>query len=179
MCFEHNKDETCCFSGYRPEKFSFRLVPANPQYQQLKSDIRAGIADAAADGFQYFLCGMARGFDILCGETVLAMREERNEWRDLQLIAVIPFPEHSKNWSEAWRLRHAALEVRSDELIYTSEKYHANCYFERNKYMVDHASRLICYCDGKNGGTACTMKYAKAADVPVINLAVNQPNVAD
>ncbi|MBC5648643.1 SLOG family protein [Christensenella tenuis] len=130
------KNQTCCFSGYRPEKFSFSLVVDNPQYQQLKSDIHKAIACAILDGFQFFLCGMARGFDILCGETILEMREERKEWRDLQLIAVIPFPEHSENCSEEWRLRHVALEVRSDELIYTGEDYHSNCYFERNRYMM-------------------------------------------
>lgn len=175
MGYEY-KNQTCCFSGYRPEKFPFSLIVDNPQYQKLKFDIRKAIARASLDGFQYFLCGMARGFDILCGETMLEMREECKEWSNLQLIAVIPFPEHSENWSEEWRLRHVALEVRSDELIYTGEEYHSNCYFERNRYMVDHSNRLICYCDGKAGGTAYTMKYANAANISVINLAISKSN---
>ena len=55
----------------------------------------------------------------------------------------------------------------------TSDKYEPNCFFIRNRYMVQESSRVIAVYDGReSGGTLFTMRYAHALkkDVCVIQL---------
>lgn len=41
---------------------------------------------------------------------------------------------------------------------------------ERNRYMADNSSRLICYYDGSSGWTGYTVEYAKSKSMHVINI---------
>ena len=82
---------TACFSGYRPEKFSFPLLDENHfEYLRLQSDIHKSIIKALELGYHFFLCGMARGFDLLCADILLDIREQNKQYRDISLIAVLP-----------------------------------------------------------------------------------------
>lgn len=55
--------QTACFSGYRPEKFSFILLDGQEAYLELEARIKAEVAKAVNEGYDTFLCGMAKGFD--------------------------------------------------------------------------------------------------------------------
>ncbi|WP_268872448.1 SLOG family protein [Christensenella hongkongensis] len=110
-------------------------------------------------GYTTFLCGMAQSFDILCGEIVLRLRKHP-DCEHIRLVAVIPYMEHSERWKEDWRLRHANLEANADQILYVQEEYSRDCFFEPNHFMVNNSSSLICYYDGKRGGTEYTLKYA-------------------
>lgn len=68
------KTKTVCFSGYRPEKFSFPLNSESEQYNKLLWHINLSIIFGIEDGYDTFLCGMAQGFDILCGERAERLR---------------------------------------------------------------------------------------------------------
>lgn len=59
---------------------------------------------------------------------------------------------------------------KCDEVITLSTRYHRKCYHERNRYMVDNSSRLICYYDGSDGGTGYTVNYALNSKIEIINL---------
>ena len=41
-----------------------------------------------------------------------------------------------------------------------SEHYSSDCFFARNRYMVDKADVVVCAYDGQSGGTAYTVNYA-------------------
>lgn len=42
-----------------------------------------------------------------------------------------------------------------------------DCYYARNKQMVDNCDILIAFWDGESGGTKMTINYAKSIHVPV------------
>ena len=72
--------------------------------------------------------------------------------------------------SPADRTRYEAVLERADERILLSPVYHAGCFHVRNDYLVDHASLLLCYYNGTQGGTRYTVRRALKAGLPVVNL---------
>ena len=83
---------TACFSGYRPQKFSFILLNGQEAYLALEARIKAEIMKAVDEGFDTFLCGMAMGFDLVCGNIALQLKQDQPEFRDIRLVAVLTFP---------------------------------------------------------------------------------------
>ena len=161
-------NKTACFSGYRPEKFSFILIDGQEAYLNLQSKIRAAIITAVEDGFDTFLCGMARGLDLICGGLVLQLKQERPQYSGIRLIAVPPFPEHG--FGGPWGVIHSLVMSRADDLVFPAENNSRRAYHLRNRDMVDHSSRLICYYDGQPGGTGYTVDYARQKGLEVVNL---------
>ena len=150
----------CSFSGHR-------AIPpaAEPQLRRL---VRQRIAALASEGCTGFLCGGAVGFDTLAAEEVLAERVLRPE---LTLSLALPCPDQDKSWPAAARRRFRRILEEADEAILVSPEYHRYCMAQRNRFMVDHSCRLICYLTEERGGTAFTVRYALKAGIPVENLA--------
>ena len=164
---ELDKSRTACFSGYRVEKFSFSLEDkTSAEYINLCNDIDAAIKNALNLGFGTFLCGMAKGFDLLCAQAVLKIRQEQN---NIKLISVLPFKKHS--FSGEWGKLHREVRNAADyEFITSPKEYARECYFLRNRFMVENSSYVICYWDGQDGGTAHTIRMAKKHGHTIHNL---------
>lgn len=162
--------QTCCFSGYRPEKMPSgghwdASIP-NALYEPLLRAVRSAVEVGCTD----FITGMSRGFDLWAAQAVLLLRREM----PIKLICALPFPEQAAHWEEEWRALHALVRIRADAVCVVSPAYHAGCYQMRNRFMVDCAGRLICYFDGQRGGTAYTVRHAAACGLGVDNLADGQ-----
>ena len=76
MSEEYN---SCCFTGYRPEKFPFDLNGSNPEYLEFENRLFEQVLILAKEGCRTFYCGMAMGFDIIAAETVLAVKNAFSE----------------------------------------------------------------------------------------------------
>ena len=150
----------CSFSGHRslPRE-------AEPQLRRL---LRRKIEEQAEAGRKGFLCGGAVGFDTLAAEAVLSLRTRLPE---LTLTLALPCPDHDRRWSGELRARFAAIREAADEIILVSPEYHRYCMLQRNRFLVDHSSFLICYLTQASGGTAYTAGYALKKGIPVVNLA--------
>ena len=85
---------TACFSGYRPNKFSFILMNVQEAHLNLEARIQAEVIKAVEDGYDTFLCGMAIGFDLVCGSNKLCLKQDHPECSKLRLIAVPPHHGH-------------------------------------------------------------------------------------
>ena len=48
------------------------------------------------------------------------------------------------------------------------DHYSAGCMQRRNRYMVDHAQRLIAVFDGQEGGTRRTVEYAMRRGLEIV-----------
>ena len=155
-------NKICSFSGHR-------AIPSAIE-PQLRFLLRQRIAALAAAGCTGFLCGGAVGFDTLAAEEVLAERILRPE---VTLSLALPCPNQDRSWSAAARRRFRRILDEADETILVSREYHRFCMQQRNRFMVDHSSRLICYLTEESGGTAFTVRYALKAGIPVENLAMN------
>ena len=161
-------NKTACFSGYRPGKFSFILLDGQEAYLNLESQIQAEIIKAMEDGYDTFLCGMAMGFDLVCGSNVLRLKQNHPECSKLRLIAVPPY--HGHRFDGPWAVIHSLVMNNADEVIYPTDQQNSHVYHIRNRYMVNNSTRLICYFDGQPGGTSYTVDYALKKGIEIINL---------
>lgn len=167
-----NIETGCCFTGYRPEKFDFPFDNQNPKYLQLVSRLLTGISKKLDYGCTDFYTGMARGFDILAAEQVATIKLKRT---DVQLIAVLPYKDVAASLSADWKERFDRIIKQCDEVIVLNEKYGKWVFAERNEFMVDRCRHVICYYDGKNGGTKNTVNYAFRHSREVLNICETDP----
>lgn len=162
------KEKTCCFSGYRPHKFNFQLRKNEPQYIKLENNILDAIITSIEQGYDTFLCGGAMGFDLLCGEMVLLLRER---FPYIKLICVIPYNGQSKGFPVEWKERYDYVTEHCDRIYNVSRDYTKGCFNIRNFEMIHSSSRLITYFTGRPGGTANTMAIAQREKLNIINTA--------
>ena len=149
---EEDKRKTrCCFTGHRPQKL-------HRPFDDIKVDLENAILSAIADGYTTFITGMAYGTDIWAGNIVVRLKDR---FPDLKLIAAIPFPEFSEKWDEDWKVRYNRLLERADLVKVMAPEYSDAVYQARNKWMVDHSSKVIAVYDGTVGGTRDTIQYAR------------------
>ena len=139
-------EKTCCVTGHRdiPEdKKEFVIA-------ELEKEIRA----AVADGYTRFISGFAEGTDLIFAALIIELKAQGHP---LVLEAAIPY---------AGRLNSAdpffqKILSLCDRIKVLCEKSSRNCYYIRNRYMVDESSRVIAVYDGrKDGGTTYTINYA-------------------
>ncbi|MGI5857279.1 MAG: SLOG family protein [Candidatus Merdivicinus sp.] len=168
------RETTVCFTGHRPEKICTPYQEESPYIDAVKHRLQARILAAVDEGYTTFLCGMARGADIWAGEVVASLWEP---FRDLELVAVMPFPGQAKGWTEDWALRHRRLLRYCSQVITIEDRYGRDSYLKRNRYLVDHSSRLIGICREEEGGTGYTIRYArsKGLELDLIRLETSAP----
>ena len=168
---------TCCFTGHRPEKLPWHTQEDDPRCLALKRRLDGAVAQAYQDGYRHFMCGMARGADFYFCEAVMALR---NRLPGITLEAVIPFEEQAARWREADRNRYFSLVAACDLETMVQLHYSRGCMLQRNRYMVDHSSRLIAAFDGLLGGTMYTVSYAmkKGLDIVTLELEHSPPAAA-
>ncbi|MDO4271183.1 MAG: SLOG family protein [Eubacteriales bacterium] len=163
------RSETCCFSGYRIEKMPF---PADDTAAvgALSAALDHAVAQAAARGYIRFLSGMSTGFDLWAAEAVLRARARL----PVQLLCAVPFDRQADRYPPVWKRAFNRCLLEADRVYSLSRRYYAGCYAARNRFMVDGSSLLICYYDGRPGGTAQTVRMARQAGMEIQNLADGQ-----
>lgn len=165
----NNKLITCCFSGYRIEKMPFSEGD-NAQKKELEFLLYGAITKHISAGYRHFISGMSTGFDLWAAEAVLQLKQTH----EISLFAAVPFEKQAQRFSPYWKKLFDKILVDADKVFLLSDCYHAGCYAERNRFMVDSSSALICYYTGLPGGTAQTIRMAKSAGHAVTNLAETQ-----
>lgn len=157
---KYDKNKSVCFSGHR-------TIPPLSQ-AELKKRLRHEITQAYSEGYRYFYCGMAMGFDLTAAEVAISLQSELTE---LKLIAVIPFRRQTERWSYTMKRRYENILGNANDTVILSEHYYHGCLLRRNDYMVVHSSRLIAWYNGTpKGGTFYTCRMAEANGLTVINL---------
>lgn len=160
-----NKETTCCFTGHRPERFSFGHDEKAPSCLLLKATLRLHILRAIGNGFSHFISGMALGVDLWCAEIVA---EFKKEYPHITLEAAIPFAGQAKKWGQEYQDRYQKVLDACDTVTVLSEKYTRYCMHERDRYMVDHSALCIAVYNGSTkGGTAYTVRYAEEKGILV------------
>lgn len=157
---------TACFTGHRSHKLPWRSDEEDERCKAMKDTLRAEIEKAIQRGYKTFLCGMALGFDMICAETVLALKEQ---YSDIKLIGALPCKVQEVKWSAKNRERYGRLLQRLDGIRCIYDEYvGAECMLERNRYMVNNSSLMIALFNGLSGGTKSTVAYAKKQGLEVI-----------
>lgn len=158
----------CCFTGYRPQKFPFKLRKDDKDFIAFENALFEQILQLAEEGCRTFYCGMAMGFDIISAETVLAVKNVFGE--PLKLICVLPFEAQGDSFSDEWKQRFYIVLEHADKIEILNKEYHMGCYQQRNKFMVDNSDYIITWYDGKPGGTRNTIDYALKIGRQVFNI---------
>ena len=107
------------------------------------------------------------GFDTWVAEDVIALKKEMPE---VTLECAIPFSEQADKWPREDKIRRSRIIEKSDTVVVTSLEYTKSAYFKRNRYMVDNSDILVACYDGKSGGTAYTVEYARGKAKTVIQI---------
>lgn len=154
------RKRTACFTGHR-------CIPKD-EIENLTKHLTDEVRNLIAQGYCYFGAGGALGFDIIAEQVVLQLR---NEYPQIKLILVLPCLTQADRWSEKDRAVYEDIKAKADKVVYTSKSYTRDCMFKRNRHLVDCSSLCICYLTKPTGGTAYTVKYAKAKGIATVNLA--------
>jgi len=149
--------ETCCFTGHR------KLPPE--QIETIARRLRSAIVELIDAGYRYFGAGGALGFDTLAEKMVLELRET---YPQIRLILVLPCLSQTNGWSEADKAVYEQIMRRADKVVYTSQEYSRGCMLKRNRHLVDNSSACICYLTEETGGTAYTVRYARASGLRIV-----------
>ena len=124
--------------------------------------------EAIEQGYRYFGCGGALGFDTLAAQTVLRLRET---YPEIRLILVLPCRNQTWGWKQEDIAEYDRIMKAADKVTYTSEQYYSGCMHKRNRHLVDYSSLCICYLTEQSGGTAYTVNYARSQGLKIINVA--------
>ncbi|MBQ7455294.1 MAG: DUF1273 family protein, partial [Clostridia bacterium] len=98
--------EACCLSGHRD--LPAAALPA------LALKLAGALDELCARGVTVFLCGGARGFDLLAAEAVLALKARAP---GAKLLMALPCPEQTRGWPAADARRHAEILRRCDGAV--------------------------------------------------------------
>ena len=158
------REQTCCFSGHRPAKLPWGGNEADERCLALKCALAAHLEALYAEGYRHFICGMALGCDMYFAEAVTALREVHG---DVTLEAAIPCGTQPDRWNRAQRERYNALLNACSKVTVLQIRYSPECMMQRNRYMVDHSSKLLCCYNGRPGGTMRTILYAERSGIGV------------
>ena len=152
----------CCFTGHRE-------LPAadSAEYAALVSALERAVQDALRFGCTRFLVGGAKGFDLLAGEWILALKKTDPS---ISLAVYIPYRGQANAYSSVDRARYLALLRGADETLCLSETYHPGCMRERNTRMVKEAEVCIAYVRRSRSGSAQTMHLAEAKGLTVLRI---------
>ena len=176
MKIEMNRKKSACracaFTGYRPAKLPWGYDEGDARCLEFRFRLREALECLIGRGYVDYLSGGALGFDLMAAEAVLSLRE-KYPW--VRLVMVIPFDGQADRWSEAQRRRWQAVIEASDRVVHISDSYDRGVFFRRNHYLVEHADLLLAAFDGKPGGTAGTVAYARRHGTRVVRLLPEKP----
>lgn len=136
----------------------------------MRRRLREELVRLAGEGFTAFLAGGALGFDTIAAQEVLRVQAGCAPW--VRLVLVLPCLGQESQWSQRDAAIYRGLLRQASQVVYTGEAYAKGCMFRRNRFLVDHSARCLCYLrEGARGGTAYTVGYARKQGLPVVNLA--------
>ena len=142
---------TCCFTGHRPGKI-------RSTEEAVRAALRAEIEQAIADGFTAFITGMAPGVDTWAALEVLSLQEQHPA---VQLVCAVPFEGVEKNRTDEEIAAFRSILQKAAHIEYVCKKRGRWNFIARDRWMVDHARRVIAVFNGTPGGTEYTLGYAQ------------------
>ena len=164
------KEQVCCFTGHRPDKLPWGTDERDTRCVRIKEEMTRALERAYGLGYRHFISGMARGGDLYFAEAVLELREK---YPDVLLECARPCETQSSRWPREEQQRYEGILDRCNYETMVQHVYDRGCMMRRNRYMVDHSSRIIALYDGvPKGGTAQTLAYAlrKGLETDIIPL---------
>ena len=151
---------SAAFTGHRFYDFS--------QREFIQERLTSAISEAYAHGIMNFISGFALGIDLMAAQLVQSLK---CNLPGISLTAAIPFEGQAERYNIYDKRVYRRLLELADKVIVLSDCYYPRCFLDRDEFMVENASYLIAYYDGREkGGTYYTVKKARARGIPIINV---------
>lgn len=152
-----------CFTGHR---FIKKAILEN-----LKQRLYCRLEEMISQGYTDFYAGGAIGFDTLCAEAVISLKEKYPHIR-LNLILPCPPNEQTLNWKNADKNRYNVILSHADNIEIISPHYTDSCMYERNRQLINCGDYCICFYDSRriSSGTGQTVRLAMKKNITVENL---------
>ncbi|MCW4093279.1 DUF1273 domain-containing protein [Prevotella copri] len=155
-----DKAVSAAFTGHRFYNFS--------QQEVIRERLTKAILEAYEHGISNFISGFAIGIDLMAAQIVQSLKPS---CPGMTLTAAIPFRGQADRFKPSDRVVYDGLMASADEVIVLSEYYYTRCFLDRDEFMVENASLLIAFYDGREkGGTYYTFKKANSLGIPVVNI---------
>lgn len=170
----------CAIAGHRPTRFKFKYNEHYAGCKRLKKRLHDQFIFLYEQGVRRFLVGGALGVDMWSGEILLKIKEQP-EYSDIELVIVLPHPDHDAQWDERSKKRMAFLREHCAECITIGTDTGPESYYKRNRYLVDHADCLVAVYDGsekERSGIGQTVQYAESKKKAVLTIHPDTGKVA-
>lgn len=163
-------------TGHRTDKFSWfnpkLSYVENEQAKEcllIKQLLEEQVRQLISDGYDYFITGMALGYDTWLADCVIKLKQE---FPHVKLEAAIPCINQEKVWVNLYdQIRYHDILACCDEITYVSKNsYSPYLMIKRNEYMIDHCDIVLACYDGTDGGTRRAYAYALKNKKPIINI---------
>lgn len=151
---------SAAFTGHRFYDFS--------QREFIQERLTSAISEVYDHGIRNFISGFALGIDLMAAQLVQSLK---CNLPGISLTAAIPFKSQAERYNIYDKRVYRRLLELADKVIVLSDCYYPRCFLDRDEFMVENASYLIAYYDGREkGGTYYTVKKARARGIPIINV---------
>ena len=161
MRVKMESQKAVCFTGHRK-------IP-DDKMPEVLSRLYSAVAHLIFEGYTTFICGGALGFDTLCAQCVLKMKER---FPHIKLVLALPCRDQTLKWDDVKDIStYKEILGKADLVEYMQPFYTSSCMHERNRWMVDHSSLCVAYLTSYRSGTAYTYNYAKKKGLGLINIA--------
>ena len=96
MTIQTLKNQTCCFTGHRPQSLPWRYNEHTAGCCELKDELYLQIEKAIRDGYNHFIVGMALGIDTYVGEMLILFKQI---YPAITMEAAIPCQNQGERWT--------------------------------------------------------------------------------
>ena len=146
-----NMKRACAVTGHRPTRFKFKYQEDYSLCKKIKKAMREQFMKLYdEEGVHRVYVGGTLGVDMWAGEIVLRLKETPG-YEDIELVVVLPFPNHDTKWDERSRRRLRFLIRHSIECITVGVSDSRDSYVARNCYMVDNSDFMLAVYDNDRG----------------------------
>lgn len=161
-------EQTCCFTGHRPQSLPWKFNEHDLRCQLLKHRLKVEIRHMITQrDVRHFISGMALGVDTWAAEIVLELKQEY----PITLECAIPCETQAARWTEDDRERYFSIVEHCDKETMLQTRYTADCMQKRNRYMIDRSDYVIAVWNGKPSGTGSTVTYARERSKEIVVIA--------
>ena len=133
---------SAAFTGHRFYDFS--------QREFIQERLTSAISEAYDHGIRNFISGFALGIDLMAAQLVQSLK---CNLPGISLTAAIPFEGQAERYNIYDKRVYRRLLELADKVIVLSDCYYPRCFLDRDEFMVENASYLIAYYDGREKGT--------------------------
>ena len=112
---------SCAITSQRPTRFKFKYQEYMTSCKRLKKRLHDVFVELYRRGVRRFYVGGALGVDLWAGEILLEMRRHE-EYRELEIVLVYPFPGHDERWDPKSRERLCHLKENCDQFVMGSKR---------------------------------------------------------